>query len=129
MGHINILSVPSEDVPSLKGPRFIYDAYPALTSWATIVTPFGLGIDARKKEGSGRAFIGFHRNAPPNQKKIEWGTLGLIRSVRRVGHPPSESEGRNKRSPGRKSWVSSMECDESGRTAHGSSASCSTPSI
>jgi|GEM_PF-7094244 len=31
-------------VPSLKGLQFTCDAYPALTRWATIVTPFGLRI-------------------------------------------------------------------------------------
>ena len=31
-------------VPSLKGLGFVYDAYPGLTTGATIVPPFGLRI-------------------------------------------------------------------------------------
>ena len=44
-----------EEVSSLKGLGTIYNAYPALTCWATIVTPFGLRID-----GS-HSFAGFYK--------------------------------------------------------------------
>src|ERR1035437_71842 len=72
----------SVEVSSLKGLRFIYNASPALTCWARIVTPFGLRVDGSNPFAKAGIFVGRCEMPPPPEKG-----LALSRTMPRDGAP------------------------------------------